>query len=132
MLAVAADDVVLRAQRRDDAHAAGLLPDIEVQEATDPAERVFLGGLVLEATDQRHLVVHLEQLLARQPTEGDLSYGHVSCLLLAPRWATPCRCLPHVLLPNDAVMTSCVARSYKRGRLRTGLALVHLDTPDRW
>ena len=131
VLAVAADDVILRAQRGDDAHAAGLLPDVEVQEAADPAERVFLGGLVLEATDQRHLVVHVEQLLACQPAEGDLPYGHVSCLLTRPYWATPCRCFPHCLLPNDAVMTSCVARCYKRGRLWAGFRLAYLDRSDR-
>ena len=78
-----------------------------------------------------HAVVHAEQLLACQPAEGGLPYGHVSCLLTRPYWATPCCCFPHCLLPNDAVMTSCVARCYKRGRLWAGFRLAYLDRSDR-
>src|SRR6185437_12722120 len=44
MLAVAADDVVRRAQGAERADPAGLLPDIEMQEAANLAEGIFLGG----------------------------------------------------------------------------------------
>src|SRR5690242_554719 len=63
MLAVAADDVVAWAQGAECADTAGLLPDIEMQEAANLAEGIFLGGFLLETPDEHHLVVHLEQLL---------------------------------------------------------------------
>ena len=57
VLAITAHDVIGWLQRGDGADAAGLLPDIEVQEAADLAEGIFFGRLLFEAPDQHHLIV---------------------------------------------------------------------------
>ena len=63
VLAVGADDVVGRAQRRDGADAHALLPDAEVEKAADLALRVGLGRRLFDAADGEHLPVELEQQL---------------------------------------------------------------------
>ena len=64
VVAVAREHVVVRSQRRERADGDRLLPDVEVAEAADLAERVSLGRLLLEAADENHLVEHAEQRLA--------------------------------------------------------------------
>ena len=66
VLAVGAEDVVFGLERGEGADAVGLLADVEVEEAADLAEGIFLGGLLLEAAQQHHLLVHVQQLLAGQ------------------------------------------------------------------
>jgi hypothetical protein len=63
VLAIGADDVVGRAQRRDGADAHALLPDAEVQKAPDLALRVGLGRRFLDAADGEHLAIQLHQEL---------------------------------------------------------------------
>src|SRR5262249_18981450 len=52
VLAVAADDVVLWLQCRERANPCRLLPDVEMEEAADLAECIFLGRLLLETPDE--------------------------------------------------------------------------------
>ena len=63
VVAVAREHVVVGAYGRDGADGDGLLPDVEVAEASDLAERVGFGGLLLEAADENHLVEHAQQRL---------------------------------------------------------------------
>ncbi len=78
VLAIAAEDVIGRAQRGDGPHASRLLADVQVEEAADLAQGVGLASLLFELPDERHLVVQPEQLLAAQTCEGRLTNGHVS------------------------------------------------------
>src|SRR5207302_6268386 len=55
------DDVVGGPQRRDRSHAHRLLPDSQVEEAADLALRVRLRGRLLDAPDEQHLAIELEQ-----------------------------------------------------------------------
>jgi hypothetical protein len=64
VVAVAGEDVVVRPQGRERADGDRLLPDVEMTEAADLAERVRLGRLLLEAADENHLVEHLQKGLA--------------------------------------------------------------------
>ena len=66
VLAVGADDVIVRAQRAERARRHGFLTDVEMAEPADLAERVRLRRLFFEAADQQHLAQH-------PPGELDLS-----------------------------------------------------------
>ncbi|OGT94796.1 MAG: hypothetical protein A2083_04945 [Gemmatimonadetes bacterium GWC2_71_9] len=61
VLAVAAHDQVVVAQRRHRADGHGLLADIEVAEPPDLAERVLLARPLLEAPDEEHVAQQLPQ-----------------------------------------------------------------------
>ena len=50
-------------QRHLHADDDGLLADIEVAEAADQPHAVELAGLLLEAADQQHVAIGLQQLL---------------------------------------------------------------------
>jgi hypothetical protein len=60
VLAIAREDIVVVAQRRDGAHGDGLLADVQVAEPADPALRVRLARLLLEATHEDHLPEQVE------------------------------------------------------------------------
>ncbi len=62
VLAIGRDDVVLVVERGDRADRDGLLTGVEMAEAGDFAARVHLGGLFLEAANQHHPPVKIEQL----------------------------------------------------------------------
>ena len=75
VVAVGRDDVVVRPERGDRAHADGLLPDVEVQEAADLSFRVAARALLLHAADEEHLAIELRQVLelrARAQRRGSL------------------------------------------------------------
>ena len=64
VIAIAGDDAVQpRLQRRLQPHRDCFLADIQMAEAADQAEAVKLPGLFLEAADQQHLLVQIEQLV---------------------------------------------------------------------
>ena len=68
MVAIAGDDAVLAdGHRRLQPDRDRLLADIEVAEAADQAEAVELPGPLLEAADQQHLAVELQQLVLATP-----------------------------------------------------------------
>ena len=54
VIAVRGDDVIVRPQDRERAGADGLLPDVEMAEPADLAERVRFGAALLEAALQEH------------------------------------------------------------------------------
>ena len=62
MLAIGRDDVVLVVERVNRADGDGLLAGIEMAEAGDFAAAVHLGGLLLEAPDERHAPIEVEEL----------------------------------------------------------------------
>ena len=62
MLAIGRDDVVLVVERVNRADGDGLLAGIEMTEAGDFAAAVHLGSLLLEAADERHAPIEVEQL----------------------------------------------------------------------
>src|SRR5437660_975693 len=62
VIAVGREDVIVGPQRVYGAHGHGLFPDVEVAEPADLAERVHLRGPFLEAPDQEHLRVEMQQL----------------------------------------------------------------------
>ncbi len=64
VVAVRGDHLVAVRQRHLHADDDGLLADIEVAETTDQAHAVELSRLLLEAADQQHVAIRLEQLLA--------------------------------------------------------------------
>src|SRR5205085_5941695 len=64
VVAVAGVDVIVGPEGRERADGDSLLADVEVAEATDLAERVGLGRLLLEAADEYHLIEHAQQGLA--------------------------------------------------------------------
>jgi hypothetical protein len=67
MVAIAGDDAVVPfVERRLQAHRHGFLADIEVAEAADQAQAIELARLFLEAADQHHLLVELEQFSVRR------------------------------------------------------------------
>ena len=67
MVAIAGDDAVLAdLHRRLQADRDRFLADIEVAEAADQAEAVKLPGPLLEAADEQHLLVEIEQLVLRR------------------------------------------------------------------
>ena len=63
VLAVGADDVVVRSQRGDTAYRDRLLPDVEMAETADLAEAVGFAGLLLEPADEHHLSEPAARLL---------------------------------------------------------------------
>ena len=62
VLAIGRDDVVLVVERVDRADRDGFLAGVEMAEAGDFAAAVHLGGLLLEAADERHAAVEVEEL----------------------------------------------------------------------
>ena len=67
VVAIAGDDAVLaRRQRRLQPDRDRFLADVEMAEAADQAEPVKLAGALLEAADEQHLPVELEQLVLRR------------------------------------------------------------------
>jgi hypothetical protein len=71
VVAVAGDDVVIGVQRAERADGDRLLADVEVAEAQDLLERVGLGRQLLEAADEDHHPIPLQQLLAADGTFWD-------------------------------------------------------------
>src|SRR3954462_15882686 len=64
MVAIAGDDAVLAdGHRRLETDGNRFLADVEVAEAADEAEPVKLAGALLEAADEEHLAVEIEELL---------------------------------------------------------------------
>ena len=64
VVAIAGDDAVLALlQRRLQPDGDSLLPNIEVAETAHETESVHLPGLLLEAADEQHLLVEMQQLL---------------------------------------------------------------------
>ena len=61
VVAIACDDLVVGIEHRLHADHDGLLADIEVAEAGDEAHAVELAGLFLEATDEKHVPIKLNQ-----------------------------------------------------------------------
>ena len=62
MLAIGRDDVVFVVECGDRADRDRFFARIEMAEAGDLAARVHLGGLLLEAPDQNHPPVEVQQL----------------------------------------------------------------------
>src|SRR5213082_801856 len=92
MLTVRRDHVVVVPQGRERPDRDGLLPDVEMAEPADLAERVRLGGLLLEATDQEHLAQHASLQLrlgggahVRGPGGGGGHYA-VACSTCSHAW----------------------------------------------
>ena len=85
VVAVRRDDVVVGAERREHAGAHRLLPDVQVAEAADLAERVRLGAALLEAALEQHrvqqLVIQLgarrRRVAVRATVRGDFFLGIV-------------------------------------------------------
>ena len=80
MVAIAGDDAVAAdLHRRLEADGDRFLADIEVAEAADQPEPVELPGPLLEAADEQHLLVEVEQLVLRRLVAlrllGPLSIG---------------------------------------------------------
>src|SRR5690606_6555079 len=76
VIAVAGDDAVLAfLQCRLQPDRDGLLADVEMAEPADQAETIELPGLLLEAADQQHLFVEVQQ---------KLRFGLVAAVLLEP------------------------------------------------
>src|SRR5205823_2222551 len=93
MLTVRRDHVVVVPQGRERPDRDGLLPDVEMAEPADLAERVRLGGLLLEATDQEHLAQHASPQLrlgggahVRGPGGGGGHYA-VACSTCSHAWS---------------------------------------------
>jgi len=83
VVAIGGDDVVVGPQHRDRAGAARLLPDVEVAEAADLAERVRLGAPLLEAALEEHRPQKLEvQLRVVGCGRRDRGLGLLFALLL--------------------------------------------------
>jgi hypothetical protein len=88
MVAVMRHQVIVRIHGADRADCDRFLPDIEVQEARDLAERVLLRCDLLEAPDQDHQAIHLEKLALGERYPGQLAIdcaGHrilLSCACL--------------------------------------------------
>jgi len=57
VVAVGADDVVIRSKGRHGSDRDSLFADIEVEETGDLGERVHLRRLLFESADQQHLTV---------------------------------------------------------------------------
>ena len=67
VVAIAGDDAVASdLHRRLQADRDRFLADVEVAEAADQAEAVELPGALLEAADEQHLLVEVEQLVLRR------------------------------------------------------------------
>ena len=67
VIAIAGDDAVLAdGHRRLQPDRDRFLADIEVAESADQPEPVELPGALLEAADEQHLAVELEQLVLRR------------------------------------------------------------------
>src|SRR2546425_8266006 len=64
MLAVGADDVVVVPQRPECADTHGFLTDVQMAEAADLGQRVRLGRLFLEVTNEQHLPQHFQMQLS--------------------------------------------------------------------
>lgn len=60
VLAIAGQYFIVRAQGRNAAHTNRFLTNIQVHKAADFSARVFFRTLFFKATQQRHLIVHLE------------------------------------------------------------------------
>src|SRR5256712_13222795 len=66
-MGVGGKDVVVGPHGAQGAHSRGLFPDVGVAKPADLAERVHLRGPFLEAPDQEHLRVEMEQLRSFHP-----------------------------------------------------------------
>ncbi len=64
VVAVGAQEVVVRPQQAHGPHAHGLLPDIKMQEAADLSLHVELGAALLETPDQQHGPVQRESFVS--------------------------------------------------------------------
>jgi hypothetical protein len=73
VLAIGRDDVVPVGQRVDRADGDRLLAGIEMTEAGNFAAAVHLGGFLLEAADEGHPAVEVEELALVESQEGVLS-----------------------------------------------------------
>jgi hypothetical protein len=73
VLAIGRDDVVLVVQRLNRADGDGLLAGVEMAEAGDFAAAVHLGGLLLEAPDEGHAPIEVEELALVESQESVLS-----------------------------------------------------------
>ena len=62
MVTISSDHAVTRFTRRDQTRANGFLPDIQVHETADLASLVQLRATFLDAADEHHLVIQIEQL----------------------------------------------------------------------
>src|SRR6185295_14033917 len=61
VIAIAGDNAVARRECRLHAHDDRLLPDVEMAEAADQAHAVELARLLLEAADQQHVAIVVQQ-----------------------------------------------------------------------
>src|SRR5438445_8786359 len=95
VVAVGREDVVVGPQRVHGAHGHGLFPNVEVAEPADLAERVHLRGPLLEAPDQEHLRVEMEQVRSFHPV--------IVAEISGRRDLTDCQALPVYL----AMIASC-------------------------
>ena len=85
VVAVGGDHRILVGGTRVQAGDHGLLTDVEVAEAGDQSHAVKLAGLLLEATDQQHFTVELQQLLRVRLGFG-LRLGFAAALGGCFRW----------------------------------------------
>ena len=76
MLAIEAHDVVGVAQLGDCARRDGLLADVEVKEAVDPAARVHLGRFLFKAPDAHHLAEQVAYERLRHAGDGLFTDRH--------------------------------------------------------
>jgi hypothetical protein len=63
MISVRRDDVVLRFERREGAHANGLLANVQMKKAADFSFGVGSRALFFDATDEKHLPVQVREVL---------------------------------------------------------------------
>ena len=69
MRPVRRDDVIVLSERQDAPGSGTLLPDVEVAESSDLANRVRFFGLLLESPIEEHLPEELDELLLGEPAE---------------------------------------------------------------
>src|SRR4051812_60154 len=69
VIAISGDDVVVRADHRHYTGGDCLLPDVEVTDPADFAERVSFRALLLEATLDEHRTEQLASQLGRRSTQ---------------------------------------------------------------
>ena len=94
MRPVRGDDVIVLSERQYAPGSGTLLPDVEVAESSDLANRVRFFGLLLESPIEEHLPEELDELLLGEPAERGtsvhntdfygLSFGHQVLLTSAP------------------------------------------------
>lgn len=72
MVAIGADDIVIRPERSDGSHGDRLFTDIEVEKPGDLGKRVHLRRLLFKSADQQHLAIQGTQIVL-------VHVGHYAC-----------------------------------------------------